>query len=151
MNEMLASNLQQNLAAVVKVCVRWVEQLSAGACIKMFESYKSYQGTYMFLHEIIELSQDAEVHFKYIEAAAKLGQISEVERIVRQSNSYEPERVRDFLKVRAFTFLHLSLPRLKMIVMLTNPQHTTSFANCAGGQVTRPTSFSYCVRQVQLC
>ena len=38
------------------------------------------------------------VHFKYIEAACKTGQIKEVERICRESNCYNPERVKNFLK-----------------------------------------------------
>ncbi len=38
-----------------------------------------------------------QVHYKYIEAAAKTQQIKEVERITRESNFYPPERTRDFL------------------------------------------------------
>lgn len=39
------------------------------------------------------------MHFKYIQAACKTGQIKEVERICRESNCYDPERVKNFLKV----------------------------------------------------
>ena len=49
---------------------------------------------------IVNFSQDPEVHFKYIQAACKTGQIKEVERICRESNCYDPERVKNFLKVR---------------------------------------------------
>ena len=48
----------------------------------------------------MNFSQDPEVHFKYIQAACKTGQIKEVERICRESNCYDPERVKNFLKVR---------------------------------------------------
>ena len=34
------------------------------------------------------------------QAACKTGQMKEVERICRESNCYEPERVKNFLKVR---------------------------------------------------
>ena len=34
------------------------------------------------------------------QAACKTGQIKEVERICRESNCYDPERVKNFLKVR---------------------------------------------------
>ena len=47
----------------------------------------------------MNFSQEAEVHFKYIQAACKTGQIKEVERICRESNCYNPERVKNFLKV----------------------------------------------------
>ena len=38
------------------------------------------------------------MHFKYIQAACKTGQIKEVERICRESNCFDPERVKNFLK-----------------------------------------------------
>lgn len=47
---------------------------------------------------IVNFSQDPSVHFKYIEAAVKTGQVKEVERICRESNFYDPERVKNFLK-----------------------------------------------------
>lgn len=42
-------------------------------------------------------SEDPEIHFKYIEAAAKTGQIKEVERVTRESNFYNPEKTKNFL------------------------------------------------------
>lgn len=42
-------------------------------------------------------SEDPEVHYKYIEAAAKTGQFKEVERITRESNFYPAERTKSFL------------------------------------------------------
>ncbi|KAE9451524.1 hypothetical protein C3L33_16595, partial [Rhododendron williamsianum] len=41
--------------------------------------------------------QDPEIHFKYIEAAAKTGQIKEVERVTRESNFYDAEKTKNFL------------------------------------------------------
>ena len=48
-------------------------------------------------------SQEPDVHFKYIQAACKTGQIKEVERICRESNCYDPERVKNFLKEAKLT------------------------------------------------
>lgn len=42
-------------------------------------------------------SEDPIIHFKYIEAAAKTGQIKEVERVTRESNFYDPEKTKNFL------------------------------------------------------
>ena len=39
----------------------------------------------------------AQVHFKYIEAAARTGQLKEVERVTRESSHYPPERTKQFL------------------------------------------------------
>ena len=37
------------------------------------------------------------MHYKYIEAAAKTGQLKEVERVTRESTHYPPERTKQFL------------------------------------------------------
>ncbi|XP_037543645.1 clathrin heavy chain 1 [Nematolebias whitei] len=58
---------------------------------------------FYFLGSIVNFSQDPEVHFKYIQAACKTGQIKEVERICRESNCYDPERVKNFLKEAKLT------------------------------------------------
>lgn len=42
-------------------------------------------------------SEDPDIHFKYIEAAAKTGQVKEVERVTRESNFYDPEKTKNFL------------------------------------------------------
>lgn len=62
-------------------------------------------GLFYFLGSIVNFSQDADVHFKYIQAACKTGQIKEVERICRESNCYDPGRVKNFLKVRPLCLL----------------------------------------------
>ena len=60
-------------------------------------------GLFYFLGSIVNFSQEADVHFKYIQAACKTGQIKEVERICRESNCYDPERVKNFLKEAKLT------------------------------------------------
>ena len=40
---------------------------------------------------------ELQVHYKYIEAAAKTGQLKEVERVTRESMHYPPERTKQFL------------------------------------------------------
>ena len=42
-------------------------------------------------------SEDPDIHFKYIEAAAKTGQLKEVERVTRESNFYDAEKTKNFL------------------------------------------------------
>eukprot|EP00039_Didymoeca_costata_P018242 m.332709 g.332709 ORF g.332709 m.332709 type:complete len:1698 (-) comp16994_c0_seq1:153-5246(-) len=98
LREMLTNNIRQNLQICVQVASKYHEQLGATELCDLFESFKSYEGLFYFLGSIVNFSQDAEVHFKYIQAAVKTGQIKEVERICRESNSYEPERVRNFLR-----------------------------------------------------
>jgi clathrin heavy chain len=66
--------------------------------IEMFEGFKTFEGLYYYLGSIVNLSEHPEVHFKYIQAATRTGQIREVERICRESNFYNPEKVKNFLK-----------------------------------------------------
>ena len=98
LREMLKSNMRQNLQIVVQISTKYAEQLGANALIELFESFKSFEGLYYFLGSIVNYSQDPEVHYKYIQAACKTGQFKEVERMVRDSNCYDPERVKNFLK-----------------------------------------------------
>ena len=60
-------------------------------------------GLFYFLGSIVNFSQESDVHFKYIQAACKTGQLKEVERICRESNCYDPERVKNFLKEAKLT------------------------------------------------
>ncbi|KAG6890292.1 hypothetical protein C0995_009498 [Termitomyces sp. Mi166 len=98
LNEMLRVNIRQNLQAVIQIATKYSDILGPVKLIEMFESYKSFEGLYYYLGSVVNLSEDPEVHFKYIQAATRTGQIREVERICRESNYYNPEKVKNFLK-----------------------------------------------------
>ncbi|CAM1325764.1 CLTC (predicted) [Pycnogonum litorale] len=100
---MLTANIRQNLQIAVQVATKYHEQLTTTALIDLFESFKSYEGLFYFLGSIVNFSQESDVHFKYIQSACKTGQIKEVERICRESNCYNPERVKNFLKEAKLT------------------------------------------------
>ncbi|PSC73488.1 clathrin heavy chain [Micractinium conductrix] len=94
---LLETNMQQNLQIVVNVAKEYTEQLTAEKIIELLEAHKSYHGLYFYLGAHIAFSENPEVHYKYIEAAAKTGQLKEVERATRESNFYPPDRVKTFL------------------------------------------------------
>ncbi|KAI1396601.1 clathrin heavy chain [Hypoxylon fuscum] len=98
LDAMMKSNIRQNLQSVVQVATKYSELLGPTNLIDLFEKYKTHEGLFFYLGSIVNLSQDADVHFKYIEAATKMGQFNEVERICRDSNFYNPEKVKNFLK-----------------------------------------------------
>jgi len=100
---MLTANIRQNLQISVQVATKYHEQLTTEKLIEIFESFKSFEGLFYFLGSIVNFSQDADVHFKYIQAACKTGQIKEVERICRESNCYDPDKVKNFLKEAKLT------------------------------------------------
>ncbi|KAG7093825.1 hypothetical protein E1B28_007464 [Marasmius oreades] len=98
LDEMLKVNIRQNLQVVVQIATKYSEILGPLKLIEMFERFKTFEGLYYYLGSIVNLSTDPEVHFKYIQAATRTGQIREVERICRESNHYSPEKVKNFLK-----------------------------------------------------
>lgn len=98
LDAMMKHNIRQNLQSVVNIATKYSELLGAVRLIDLFEKYKTAEGLFYYLGSIVNLSQDPDVHFKYIEAATKMGQFNEVERICRDSTFYNPEKVKNFLK-----------------------------------------------------
>jgi len=94
---LLATNPSGNAQICVQIATKFSEALGAAEIIPLFEQYNCIQGLFYYLQAVVNFSEDADVHFKYIQAGCKLGQIKEVERITRESNAYEPIEVRDFL------------------------------------------------------
>ncbi|MCJ1309193.1 hypothetical protein MMC25_002850 [Agyrium rufum] len=103
LDEMMNSNIRQNLQAVVLIATKYSELLGAPQLIDLFEKYRTAEGLYYYLGSIVNLSEDPDVNFKYIEAATKMGQFTEVQRICRDSNFYNPEKVKNFLKEARLT------------------------------------------------
>ena len=103
LDEMLKANIRQNLQAVVQIATKYSDLLGPNRLVDLFEKYRTAEGLYYYLGSVVNLSEDPEVHFKYIEAATKMGQTTEVERICRDSNAYNPEKVKNFLKEAKLT------------------------------------------------
>jgi clathrin heavy chain len=98
LDAMLSHNIRQNLQAVVHIATKYSDLLGATRLIDLFEKYRTAEGLFYYLGSIVNLSEDQDVNFKYIEAATTMGQFNEVERICRDSNHYNPEKVKNFLK-----------------------------------------------------
>ncbi|KAK0118946.1 hypothetical protein ONS96_012020 [Cadophora gregata f. sp. sojae] len=103
LDAMLKSNIRQNLGAVVQIATKYSDLLGPTRLIDLFEKYKTSEGLFYYLGSIVNLSEDQDVNFKYIEAATKMGQFAEVERICRDSNYYNAEKVKNFLKEAKLT------------------------------------------------
>ncbi|KAH6666626.1 hypothetical protein B0J14DRAFT_705122 [Halenospora varia] len=103
LDAMLKTNIRQNLGAVVQIATKYSDLLGPTRLIDLFEKYKTSEGLFYYLGSIVNLSEDQDVNFKYIEAATKMSQFTEVERICRDSNHYNPEKVKNFLKEAKLT------------------------------------------------
>eukprot|EP01006_Ploeotia_vitrea_P027592 TRINITY_DN60369_c0_g1_i1.p1 TRINITY_DN60369_c0_g1~~TRINITY_DN60369_c0_g1_i1.p1 ORF type:complete len:1280 (-),score=86.00 TRINITY_DN60369_c0_g1_i1:31-3870(-) len=97
LHEMLSRNMRQNLSIVVQICTKYSDPLGPENLIKLLEDFKSYEGIFHYLGAVVNVSQLPVVHKKYIEAAAKMGQFKEVERVCRDSTVYDAEDVKKFL------------------------------------------------------
>lgn len=97
LKELLARNIRQNLNVVVQIAIKYSDPLGADSLIKLFEDFKSYEGLFYYLGGIVNFSQVPLVHKKYIEAAARMQQFKEVERVCRDSNVYDPVEVKQLL------------------------------------------------------
>ncbi|CAN3354574.1 clathrin heavy chain [Diutina catenulata] len=98
LRELLSNNVQQNLQVVISVATKYSDLIGAHTLIKLFEEFKCTEGEYYYLGSIVNLTQDADVVFKYIQTAAKMNQPKEIERVVRDNNVYNGEKVKNFLK-----------------------------------------------------
>ena len=103
LNEMLTVNIRQNLQAVIRIAQKYSDLLGPQNIIDLLEKHRTAEGLYFYLGGIVNVSEDKEVHFKYIQAATTMQQINEVERICRESNYYDPEKVKNFLKEAKLT------------------------------------------------
>jgi clathrin heavy chain len=104
MKQLLSNNIRVNLRIVVEMAKKHVEFFRAESLIELFDEFESHEGLFHFLGAIVNESQEPEVHYKYIEAAATLGMqrrdrtfFAEVERVCRDSDYYPAEKVKAFL------------------------------------------------------
>jgi len=87
-----------NVQVCVEVAKKYNEELGAKELVEVFEQNKAVEGLYYYLGAIVNFSEDAVVHFKYIQASCQLGQFKEAERVCRDSNIYNPDEVKEYLK-----------------------------------------------------
>ncbi|OQO07639.1 hypothetical protein B0A48_07336 [Cryoendolithus antarcticus] len=103
LDEMLKVNIRQNLQVVINIAKKYSDLFGPNRIIDLLEKYRTAEGLYFYLGGIVNISEDKDVTFKYIEAATKMGQLQEVERVCRESNFYDPEKVKNFLKEQRLT------------------------------------------------
>lgn len=111
LGELLTSNPKQNVQIVVAVTGTYYNQFGIDAILNLFNRTHCSDGIYFFLAQIVTTCEDPDIHFRYLEAAAKKQDYQEVERMCHDSQHIQPERVRDFL-------MQVDLPdRVPLIVL----------------------------------
>ena len=97
MEVLLTNNPKGNMRLVATVAAKYSESVGAAELTEMFKKHKADEGLFLYLSTLVNSTLDPEIHFGYIEAAAKSNNIPEVERMTRESTCYDAERVRDLL------------------------------------------------------
>merc|ERR1719253_1200729 len=87
-----------NMQVCVEVAKKYHEELGSEELVKVFENAKATEGLYYYLGAVVNFSEDPVVHFKYIQSACMIGQFKEAERVCRDSNIYDAEEVKTYLK-----------------------------------------------------
>ena len=59
-------NRRANVSIVVSVAVQNYEKLEIPNIIKIFEGVSDFQGIFLFLHQIIQYTEDKDIYFTYI-------------------------------------------------------------------------------------
>lgn len=95
---LMDDNMQANMQIVVQVATKYSDLIGSAILVKLFEEYNATEGLYYYLASLVNLTDDKDIVYKYIEAAAKMKQYKEIERVVKDNNVYDPERVKNFLK-----------------------------------------------------
>lgn len=101
----LCENHTQNFKVIVQVATKYSDALGAKELIDLFLDKNLYDVLYYYLGAVVPYTRDAEVHFRYIEAAAEMGQMQELERMTRESPCYDAERTKNYLKNKKLTDL----------------------------------------------
>lgn len=101
----LLQNHRQHFKVIVQVATKYSDALGSDNLIHMFLERSLYDILYYYLGAITPYTRDPEVHFRYIEAAAEVGQLTELERMTRESPCYDPERTKNFLKAKKLSDL----------------------------------------------
>lgn len=97
MYDLLKSN-RQNISVVAEIAVKYSSKIDTKKSIQVLESFGTSDGLLFFLASVLPNTEDPEIYFKYIEACTRLGNYREVERVIRETDYYDPVRVKDFLK-----------------------------------------------------
>mmetsp|Transcript_185 Transcript_185/g.179 ORF Transcript_185/g.179 Transcript_185/m.179 type:complete len:1699 (-) Transcript_185:18-5114(-) len=96
LDELMRSN-RQNVQRVAEVAIGDFERLDSSKIIQLFEHYQAYDGLFYYLGHILPQTEDEECYFKYIQAAARLNKIQELEKVIKSTSHYDPVKVKDFL------------------------------------------------------
>lgn len=100
LKEILVSNPRANIRLCVTVGAKYTDSMGGPLkVIPIFESVpKVPDALFYYLSAIVPLSDVPEVHNRFIKVAIELQQYHDADKVTRESNCYDPEMIKSFLK-----------------------------------------------------
>jgi clathrin heavy chain len=96
LHELLRANPMQNLNIVIEAAVKYAQRIPLNELVKLFETYGSYNGLYLFINRIVNIINDPDIMFKYIQAGVITNNFMEVQRVIKEYDNYDPAKILDF-------------------------------------------------------
>lgn len=100
LHELLKHNPMQNLNVVIEAAVKYCQRIPLNELVKLFETYGSFNGLYLFINRIVNVVNDPDIMFKYICAGVITNNFLEVQRVIKDYDCYDPSKVLEFFLER---------------------------------------------------
>ncbi len=99
LQELITSNPRANIRLCVSIEAKYTEPMGGPEkIIPIFDAVKAVpDALYYYLAAVVTASDSPEVHNRFIEISTELGQFNDADTVTRQSNHYDPERIKRFL------------------------------------------------------
>eukprot|EP00764_Aduncisulcus_paluster_P010279 gnl/Carplike_NY0171/353_a491_1596.p1 GENE.gnl/Carplike_NY0171/353_a491_1596~~gnl/Carplike_NY0171/353_a491_1596.p1 ORF type:complete len:1732 (+),score=681.12 gnl/Carplike_NY0171/353_a491_1596:3-5198(+) len=98
LRSLLTANLRANLQHVIAAAVVSVHHLSPNGVVSLLDEFRSHEGVFLFLHQVISEVDDPDMHFRYVEAGVKTGNAGALDGFLRTSEHLDAQRTLTFLK-----------------------------------------------------
>lgn len=96
MYDMLKSS-RQNVNIVARIAAQYADKIDTAKTIEVLETFGTNEGMLFYLANVIPKTEDPEIYYKYIQACARLQNYKEVERVIRETQNYDAQKVKEFL------------------------------------------------------
>lgn len=100
LKELLVSNPRANIRLCVNIAAKYTDTMGGALkVIPVFEAVpKVPDALFYYLGSIITFSDVPEVHNRFIKVAVELKQFNDADQVTRESEHYDPEQIKTFLK-----------------------------------------------------
>lgn len=98
LKELLNNNSKSNLQLVIQIAIKYSNLIGPNVLISIFDEFKCVEGLFFYLSSIVITTQNPEVVFRYIQVTIKMNQYNDLEKILKENNIYNGEKVKNYLK-----------------------------------------------------